>query len=86
MEAEGRIPFHGYETWWRSVEHSSNGFVTECFLDELAAAADRVGVDLLALRVEHRLTRTEGTRLEAAHRTEIKRQEIEKQRTVGLRG
>ena len=20
MEAEGRIPFHGYETWWRSVE------------------------------------------------------------------
>jgi isoquinoline 1-oxidoreductase beta subunit len=25
--------------WWRSVEHSINGFVTESFLDELAAAA-----------------------------------------------
>jgi isoquinoline 1-oxidoreductase beta subunit len=24
--------------WWRSVEFSVNGFVTECFLDELAAA------------------------------------------------
>jgi isoquinoline 1-oxidoreductase subunit beta len=25
--------------WWRSVEHSSNGFVVESFVDELAAAA-----------------------------------------------
>ena len=25
--------------WWRSVEHSSNGFVVESFIDELAAAA-----------------------------------------------
>src|SRR5262249_50673173 len=25
--------------WWRSVEHSINGFVTEGFLDELATAA-----------------------------------------------
>ncbi len=25
--------------WWRSVEHSFNGFVVECFIDELAAAA-----------------------------------------------
>ncbi len=25
--------------WWRSVEHSSSGFVVECFVDELAAAA-----------------------------------------------
>jgi isoquinoline 1-oxidoreductase beta subunit len=26
--------------WWRSVEHSSSGFVVESFIDELAAAAD----------------------------------------------
>jgi isoquinoline 1-oxidoreductase subunit beta len=26
--------------WWRSVEHSSSGFVVECFVDELAAGAD----------------------------------------------
>jgi len=25
--------------WWRSVEHSSSGFVVECFADELAALA-----------------------------------------------
>ena len=25
--------------WWRSVEHSSSGFIVECFVDELAAAA-----------------------------------------------
>jgi isoquinoline 1-oxidoreductase beta subunit len=25
--------------WWRSVEHSTSGFVVECFVDELAAAA-----------------------------------------------
>jgi isoquinoline 1-oxidoreductase beta subunit len=25
--------------WWRSVEHSSSGFVVESFIDELAAAA-----------------------------------------------
>jgi isoquinoline 1-oxidoreductase beta subunit len=34
--------------WWRSVEHSATGFVTECFLDELAAAGK---VDPLALRL-----------------------------------
>lgn len=34
--------------WWRSVEHSTNGFVTECFLDELAAAGK---VDPLELRL-----------------------------------
>lgn len=33
--------------WWRSVEHSVNGFVTECFLDELAAAGK---VDPLEMR------------------------------------
>jgi isoquinoline 1-oxidoreductase beta subunit len=34
--------------WWRSVEHSSSGFVVECFIDELAAAA---GVDPLEFRL-----------------------------------
>ena len=34
--------------WWRSVEHSSSGFVVESFVDELAAA---VGVDPLAFRL-----------------------------------
>jgi len=27
--------------WWRSVEHSFNGFAVECFIDELAAATGR---------------------------------------------
>src|SRR6204780_1286614 len=27
--------------WWRSVENSFNGFVVECFIDELATAADK---------------------------------------------
>jgi isoquinoline 1-oxidoreductase beta subunit len=27
--------------WWRSVEHSFNGFAAECFIDELAHAAGR---------------------------------------------
>jgi isoquinoline 1-oxidoreductase subunit beta len=34
--------------WWRSVEHSSSGFVVETFVDELAAAA---GADPLAFRL-----------------------------------
>jgi len=34
--------------WWRSVEHSGNAFVEECFLDELAAAA---GLDPLEFRL-----------------------------------
>jgi isoquinoline 1-oxidoreductase subunit beta len=35
--------------WWRSVEHSSSGFVVESFADELAAAA---GEDPLAFRLK----------------------------------
>jgi len=31
--------------WWRSVEHSSSGFVVECFVDELAAAAGKDPLD-----------------------------------------
>jgi len=34
--------------WWRSVEHSSSGFVVESFVDELAVAA---GVDPLEFRL-----------------------------------
>jgi len=34
--------------WWRSVEHSSSGFVVETFVDELAAS---VGADPLAFRL-----------------------------------
>jgi isoquinoline 1-oxidoreductase subunit beta len=34
--------------WWRSVEHSSSGFVVECFVDELAAAA---GADPVEFRL-----------------------------------
>ena len=32
--------------WWRSVGHTHNGYTTETFLDELAAAAGRDPVDL----------------------------------------
>jgi isoquinoline 1-oxidoreductase subunit beta len=35
--------------WWRSVEHSSSGFVMESFIDELAAA---YGQDPLAFRLK----------------------------------
>jgi isoquinoline 1-oxidoreductase subunit beta len=35
--------------WWRSVEHSSSGFVVESFIDELAQAA---GQDPLAFRLK----------------------------------
>jgi len=35
--------------WWRSVEHSSSGFVVESFIDELAAAA---GQDPLEFRLK----------------------------------
>ncbi|MEO5762393.1 MAG: molybdopterin cofactor-binding domain-containing protein, partial [Vicinamibacteria bacterium] len=43
-EAKSGVPV----MWWRSVEHSVNGFVTECFLDELAAAGKQ---DPLQLRL-----------------------------------
>ena len=42
--AESSVP----RAWWRSVEHSSSGFVVESFVDELAAAA---GQDPLAFRL-----------------------------------
>jgi isoquinoline 1-oxidoreductase subunit beta len=35
--------------WWRSVEHSSSGFVVETFVDELASAA---GADPLKFRLQ----------------------------------
>jgi isoquinoline 1-oxidoreductase subunit beta len=43
--AESSVP----RAWWRSVEHSTSGFVVECFIDELAVAA---GQDPLAFRVK----------------------------------
>jgi isoquinoline 1-oxidoreductase beta subunit len=43
--AESSVP----RAWWRSVEHSSSGFVVESFIDELAAAA---GQDPLAFRLK----------------------------------
>jgi len=32
--------------WWRSVASSQNAYVTECFLDEVAAAAGRTRTKL----------------------------------------
>jgi isoquinoline 1-oxidoreductase subunit beta len=43
--AESSVP----RAWWRSVEHSSSGFVVESFIDELAAAA---GQDPLTFRLK----------------------------------
>jgi isoquinoline 1-oxidoreductase beta subunit len=35
------VPVHVRKGYWRSVDHSQHSFFTECFLDELAAAAGR---------------------------------------------
>jgi len=43
--AESSVP----RAWWRSVEHSTSGFVMESFIDELAAAT---GQDPLAFRLK----------------------------------
>ena len=43
--AESSVP----RAWWRSVEHSTSGFVVESFVDELAVAA---GEDPLAFRMK----------------------------------
>jgi len=43
--AESSVP----RAWWRSVEHSTSGFVVESFIDELATAA---GQDPLAFRLK----------------------------------
>jgi len=43
-ESPHRVHACGIErsrAWWRSVEHSSSGFVVESFIDELAAALAR---------------------------------------------
>lgn len=61
--ANVRVDYHqGSEAipvgWWRSVNHSQNAYATECFMDELAAAADRDPVAfrraLLGERPRHR--------------------------------
>jgi isoquinoline 1-oxidoreductase beta subunit len=44
--AQSSVP----RAWWRSVEHSSSGFVVESFVDELAVAA---GTDPLEFRLRH---------------------------------
>jgi isoquinoline 1-oxidoreductase beta subunit len=44
--AQSSVP----RAWWRSVEHSSSGFVVESFVDELATAA---GADPLEFRLRH---------------------------------
>ena len=44
--AQSSVP----RAWWRSVEHSSSGFVVESFVDELAVAA---GADPLEFRLRH---------------------------------
>jgi isoquinoline 1-oxidoreductase subunit beta len=41
MLANSGVP----RAWWRSVEHSSSGFVVECFVDELASAAGKDPVE-----------------------------------------
>ena len=39
--------------WWRSVEGSTNGFIRECFLDELAHAGDQDPIELRRTLLAH---------------------------------
>ena len=51
--------------WWRSVEHSSSGFVVESFVDELAAAA---GADPLGISPARDRRRPQDSRLHQSRR------------------